>query len=114
MKRTITALAVLAALGTTGAAITHTITMAEDGGSATQSAARLETKTFAVENMTCGMCPITVRKAMKGVAGVKSVEVDLGAQTARVTFDPTLAAPAAIAEASTNAGYPAKPAAPGG
>jgi mercuric ion binding protein len=38
---------------------------------------------------------------------VQSVEIDFDAKTATVIFDPTVAAPEAIAAASTNAGYPA-------
>jgi mercuric ion binding protein len=40
---------------------------------------------------------------------VASVEVDVDAKTATVRFDPAIAAPPQIAEASTNAGYPAAP-----
>src|SRR3546814_4384672 len=36
-------------------------------------AAAVQKTTFSIENMTCAMCPVTVTKAMKGVAGVKSV-----------------------------------------
>lgn len=63
--------------------------------------------TFAIEHMTCATCPITVKKAMEGVAGVSAVRVDFAAKTARVTYDPRLTVAAAIAAASTNAGYPA-------
>lgn len=73
-------------------------------------AARTQTATFAVENMTCATCPITVRRAMAGVEGVRSVEVDFDTRTATVVFDPRVTNPAAIAAASTNAGYPARPA----
>ena len=64
--------------------------------------------TFAIENMTCAMCPITVKKAMEGVAGVRIVEVDFNTKTARASYDPTRTTAAAIAAASTNAGYPAR------
>jgi mercuric ion binding protein len=64
--------------------------------------------TFAIQNMTCATCPITVRKAMQGVAGVSAVSVDFGAKTARATYDPRRTNAAAIAAASTNAGYPAR------
>jgi len=75
-----------------------------------QSAApiRLQSARFAVENMTCATCPITVRRAMMGVEGVKEVAVDYQAKTATARFDPTLTSIGAIAAASTNAGYPAK------
>ena len=75
----------------------------------TAVAAETATATFAIENMTCALCPITVRKAMEGVEGVRSVDVDFEAKTATVVFDPNAASAADIAAASTNAGYPAKP-----
>lgn len=62
---------------------------------------------FAIENMTCALCPVTVRKAMESVSGVKSVSVDFEHKTATVVFDPAVTDRAAIAAASTNAGYPA-------
>ncbi|MCT9000614.1 heavy-metal-associated domain-containing protein [Chelativorans intermedius] len=51
---------------------------------------------------------MTVRLAMEGVAGVKSVKVDFEAKSATVLYDPSATTVAAIAAASTNAGYPAK------
>ena len=69
-----------------------------------------QTTTFAVENMTCGLCPITVRKAMEKVDGVKSVAVDLDSKTATVTYDPAVTTRKTIGAASTDAGYPATPA----
>ncbi len=71
--------------------------------------ARLHSVTFAIANMTCPTCPITVKTAMSGVHGVQSVKVDLGSKTATVAFDPRVTNAGAIAAASTNAGYPAKP-----
>jgi mercuric ion binding protein len=62
---------------------------------------------FNIENMTCALCRVTVKKAMEGVVGVKAVAIDFDAKTALVTFDPSKATIAAIAQASTNAGYPA-------
>lgn len=66
-----------------------------------------QTATFAIENMTCALCPITVRTAMERVDGVKSVAVDFDAKTATVAYNPSTATIEAIAAASTNAGYPA-------
>jgi len=63
--------------------------------------------TFYVANMTCALCPVTVRRAMSGVAGVQSVEVNFDARTARVVFDPSVTDEATIAHASEQAGYPA-------
>ena len=67
-----------------------------------------QTGTFAVEKMTCAVCPVTVTKAMEKVNGVVAVSVDLGTETATVTFDDELTTSDAVAEASTSAGYPAK------
>ena len=74
---------------------------------AAQAATAEQRQVFAIENMTCELCPVTVKKAMEGVQGVKSVEVDFEAKTAAVTFDPSATTIEAIAAASTNAGYPA-------
>lgn len=65
------------------------------------------TATFTIANMTCALCPVTVKSAMKRVKGVKSVHIDFDAKTATVVFDPSVATTEAIAAASTNAGYPA-------
>lgn len=71
-------------------------------------AARSAVASFAVAKMTCATCPITVKKAMSAVHGVQSVKIDFESKTATVAFDPELTNVAAIAAASTNAGYPAK------
>jgi periplasmic mercuric ion binding protein len=66
-----------------------------------------QTVTLAVKNMTCAVCPITVRKALEKVQGVAGVKVDFGAKTATVTFDSAKADAAALIKATTEAGYPA-------
>lgn len=76
--------------------------------SAAQSAEPEQTATFDVPGMTCALCPVTVRKAMEGVEGVKSVTVDFDARTATAVFDPSVTSIEAIAAASANAGYPAE------
>jgi mercuric ion binding protein len=108
MKRTLTIIATIAALGTGGFAVVMA-TPAAAGSDAFQAAASERTETFAIANMTCALCPITVKSAMKRVAGVKSVQVDFNAMTATVVYDTSLATAEAIAEASKNAGYPAAP-----
>lgn len=75
--------------------------------SAGATTAESQSATFAIENMTCALCPVTVREAMKSVSGVQSVSVDFENKTATVLFDPAVTDRAAIAAASTNAGYPA-------
>ncbi|MGE3289755.1 MAG: heavy-metal-associated domain-containing protein [Geminicoccaceae bacterium] len=73
----------------------------------TAATATERTVTLAVENMTCALCPITVSRAIEAVPGVTSVEVDMDTSTALVTFDDAVASPQHVADASTNAGYPA-------
>jgi len=75
--------------------------------SASIAAAAEQTVTLAVENMTCALCPITVRTAIEHVTGVKDVEVDFETKTAVVVFDDAEATVQDIAEASRQAGYPA-------
>lgn len=67
------------------------------------------TQVFTVDKMTCAACPIAVKAAMEAVKGVKSARVDFKAKQATVIFDPAVATPEQIAEASTKAGFPASP-----
>ena len=67
------------------------------------------TITFAVDNMTCASCPYIVKTSMAAVPGVAKVTVSFEAKTATVTFDDAKTTPDAIAAASMNAGYPARP-----
>ena len=87
---------------------------ASDGPAGTETSATgtatpvsYQTANFAIENMTCASCPITVRKAMERVPGVQSVKVDFETKTATVEYDPALSTPADIAAAPTGNGYPA-------
>lgn len=59
-----------------------------------------------VENMTCPICPITIRKALERVPGVRSAKADMATGTATVTFDPGKTRVAALIKATTDAGYP--------
>jgi mercuric ion binding protein len=65
------------------------------------------TVTLAVANMTCALCPITVSKAIEGVDGVTEVSVEYAAKRAIVRFDDAVTSWERIAQASTNAGFPA-------
>ncbi len=103
MKNSMIALLAAGALAVGGLASAYVVANAP----ATAAASEERTQTFAINNMTCAACPITVKKAMSGVKGVRSVDVDFGAKTATVAYDPGVTTPEAIAAASTNAGYPA-------
>ena len=69
-------------------------------------AAASQTVVLDVQNMTCALCPITVKKSLEQVPGVASAEVDLERKTATVKFDPDKTAPATLVKATTNAGFP--------
>ena len=106
MRRSLILAAALLALGglgwTSGTAVAPAAAQ-----SASQQVAAVQSRTFAIENMTCALCPVTVKRAMEGVEGVRSVNVDFDAKTATVVFDPSVTNADAIAAVSTNAGYPA-------
>ena len=72
----------------------------------TLSAGNLQTVTLDVQNMSCAVCPITVKKALQRVPGVTDAKVDFDKKTASVSFDPDKANLAALTEATCDAGYP--------
>lgn len=106
MNRLFIATAGLLAIGASGLPLTGLVS-SPALVSIAQAAETKQTATFDVPGMTCALCPVTVRKAMEGVEGVKSVTVDFDARTATVVFDPSVTTIGAIAAASANAGYPA-------
>ncbi len=113
MKKTM--IFAIAAVGLTGAGIAATTLAPQPSRVAQTSTAAageapvmLQTASFAIENMTCATCPITVRRAMEGVSGVSDVAIDYETKIASARFDPERTTIKAIAAASTNAGYPAR------
>ncbi len=69
-------------------------------------AAQPQTVVLDVQNMSCEVCPITVRKALDKVPGVAAIKVDFDKKTATVKFDPDRANVAELVKATTDAGYP--------
>lgn len=67
----------------------------------------LANQTFAIENMTCAACPITVKRAMSRIEGVSHIAVDFKAKTATAEFNPNQTTREEIAKASTDVGFPA-------
>jgi len=61
-----------------------------------------------VSNMTCSLCPITVKQAIKRVPGVLDAQVDFRSATATVRYESTKTGANAIAAATGNAGYPSR------
>ncbi len=72
-------------------------------------AAPPQTVVLDVKNMTCELCPITVKSALGKVPGVADTKIDLVTKTATVKFDPDKANVAALMKATTNAGFPSTP-----
>lgn len=68
------------------------------------------TVTLAVDNMSCALCPPIVRKSLVGVPGVAKAEVSAKQHTATVVFDDQKTTVAGLVAATTNAGYPSRPA----
>lgn len=68
--------------------------------------AESRTVTLAVRNMTCSVCPITVKKALSKVPGVTKTAVSYEKQEAVVTFDDAKTGVEALTAATANAGYP--------
>jgi len=101
------ALLVVAAAGCSkGADPPPTGSAASSGAAAPAAVAKA---TFAVEGMSCASCTLTVRTAAKKVDGVVDAGADVGHKRAWASYDPKRTAPAAIAKAISEAGYPATP-----
>ena len=69
-------------------------------------AATPQTATLHVQNMTCELCPVTVKKSLEKVAGVSQAQIDFARKTATVTFDADKTNATALAKATTDAGFP--------
>ncbi|MBI3348293.1 MAG: mercury resistance system periplasmic binding protein MerP [Burkholderiales bacterium] len=69
-------------------------------------AATPQTAVLDVQNMTCGLCPVTVKKSLEQVAGVTQVRIDFAKKTATVTFETDKTNATALTKATTDAGYP--------
>jgi mercuric ion transport protein len=75
-------------------------------GLATPVWADIQTVTLSVPGMTCAACPITVRKALSMVEGVRDIDVNYENREAVVSFDDEKASVEDLTRATENAGYP--------
>ena len=69
-------------------------------------AATSKTAVLDVQNMTCNLCPVTVKKSLEHVPGVSQARIDFEKKTATVKFDADKTSAAALIKATTDAGYP--------
>jgi mercuric ion binding protein len=67
-----------------------------------------QTAVLEVQNMTCGLCPITVKKSLEKVPGVSQARIDFARKTATVTFDADKTNAAVLVKATTDAGFPSQ------
>lgn len=65
-----------------------------------------ETVTLNVQNMSCAACPITIKKALEQVPGVRNVKIDFEKKTATVRLDPDHVNVASLIKATADAGFP--------
>ncbi|ARE38711.1 Lead, cadmium, zinc and mercury transporting ATPase [Rhodovulum sp. P5] len=72
--------------------------------------ARADSVTLNVASMSCASCVGRVERILSAVPGVLRVTVNLAAETATVHYLEGATDPAALAQAATDAGYPAEPA----
>jgi len=105
MNKTILILTSIAVLATGAVAVGSNTFMTAHAQ--TQVLVAEASSSFSIDKMTCATCPISVKKAMKRVDGVISVEVDYKTKVATVVYDPSKTTPSEIAAASTDVGYPA-------
>jgi periplasmic mercuric ion binding protein len=61
---------------------------------------------LSVPRMNCPVCPITVKKSLQQVDGVKSVNVIYESKTAEIAFDDKLTNINSLLKATENVGYP--------
>ena len=71
-------------------------------------AAPPQTATLAVEKMTCGTCPVVVKKALTRVPGVTNTSINIDKKTATVVFDPDKTTIAQLTQATAEAGFPSR------
>lgn len=68
--------------------------------------AKEQTIMLTVENMTCSLCPLTVRKALKAIEGVQEVDISFATGSAVVTYNDEKTDVHTLMAATTNAGFP--------
>lgn len=62
---------------------------------------------LSIPTMDCPVCPITIKKSLQNVSGVKSANVSYESKTATIVFDDQLVKVESLLKATKNVGYPA-------
>ena len=63
---------------------------------------------LSIPGMNCPVCPITIKKSLLKVAGVKTANVNFNSKLAEVTFDNEVTDINQLKQATANVGYPAQ------
>jgi copper chaperone CopZ len=69
-------------------------------------AQEVKSATLYAEKIYCEKCAATIKKALRGVPGVASVNVDVDKKEVRVQFDPAKATVADLTTATAKRGFP--------
>lgn len=67
--------------------------------------AAMQTVTLRVPEMSCGACPITVKKALSRVDGVSKISINVAQREAIVTFDNAKTSVQKLTKTTEDAGY---------
>lgn len=102
-RLSVVALAGVVALGSIGALGCGRQPRAQERQEA--PAAQTSTVSLPVEGMSCASCVASVKRTVKALEGVTSVEVSLAERRARVRYDESKVTPAQIAAAISELGY---------
>lgn len=63
---------------------------------------------LSIPGMNCPVCPITIKKSLQKVDGVKAVDVNFESKLADVTFDDEVTDIKHLKQATANVGYPSQ------
>lgn len=66
----------------------------------------LWTAVLDIQNMTCALCPVTVKKSLEKVVGVSQAQIDFAKKSATVTYDADKIDAPTLVKATTAAGFP--------
>jgi mercuric ion binding protein len=63
---------------------------------------------LSIPGMNCPVCPITIKKSLQKVTGVKTANVIFKSKLAEVTFDDEVTGINQLKQATANVGYPSQ------
>ena len=76
---------------------------------ATSAFAASQTAVLDIQNMTCSLCGVTVKKALQKVPGVEDAKIDYYTRRATVKYDAGKTTVAEMTKATADAGFPSTP-----